>query len=249
MKKILIIRQFDDFSRILSEKEFEIVNLPLIELKPLEDLSDFETKLKTSENYDGIFVTSQNAARILADKIDELNINFGGKIYVLGKRSFEILKDKNLDLVFFEEANNADELLEKISPDELKNKTFLFVRGEKSLETIPNFVRNFAIIDSVIVYENQLIPLGLNKIAEIIKSIENSEFQAVCFFSPSAAESFIEQFGAEILHQIKIAAIGKTTAEFFERRNLTVDFVSPKSNAEDFAIGLIEYFRENLPAK
>ncbi|MCY7344670.1 MAG: uroporphyrinogen-III synthase, partial [Pyrinomonadaceae bacterium] len=65
-----------------------------------------------------------------------------------------------------------------------------------------------------------------------------------CFFSPSAAASFIEQFGAEILHQTIIATIGKTTAEFFGERNLNVGFVSLKATAEDFAVALIEYLEE-----
>jgi len=249
MKKILIIRSFDIFSRILSENEFELINLPLIETKPLEDLSDFELKLKAIENYDGIFLTSRNAAQIFAEKVDELKTDCSGKVYVLGKGSFEILKDKNFDLVFFEEANNAEELLEKISLDDLKNKKFLFVRGDKSLETIPNFLKNFAAVDESIVYSNQPMYPSSNKITEITKAIEDSEIEAVCFFSPSAAESFLTTFGAEILHQTKIATIGKTTADFFERRNFEVDFVSPKASAKDFAVELIEYLRKDLSTK
>lgn len=244
MKRILVIRKFDDFSGILAENNFEIVNLPLIETKPLDDLTDFEAKLEAIENYDGIFLTSQNAAQILAKKFNELKVSFNGKLYVLGKRSFGILKDKNLNLVFYEEANSAGEMLEKTAIDELRNKNFLFVRGEKSLETIPKLLSDFAVVDESIVYTNEPVHPGLNKIMEVIKSIENSEFEAVCFFSPSAAENFLTKFGAEILHQTKIATIGKTTAEFFERRDLKVDFISPKASAKDFALGLVKYLRK-----
>lgn len=244
MKKILVIRQFDDFSRILTENGFEIINLPLIEAKPLEDLTDFEAKLKSIENYDGIFLTSQNAARILAEKFDELEINYSGKVYVLGRRSFQILQNRNLDLMFFKDANSADEMLGKIPINDLRDKNFLFVRGEKSLETIPNFVRNFAAIAEVTVYTNQAIFPEFSRIAEIKDSFGASQIEVVCFFSPSAGEIFNVKFNAEILHQTKIAAIGKTTADFFERQNLKVDFVSPKSNAEDFAVNLIKYITD-----
>ncbi len=63
MQTILVIRKFDDFSRILAERDFEIINLPLIETNPIEDFSDFEVKLKDIKIYDGIFITSKNAAR------------------------------------------------------------------------------------------------------------------------------------------------------------------------------------------
>lgn len=242
MREILVIREFDAFSRILAEKGFEIINLPLIKTAPLKDLSDFEAKLENLKNYDGIFLTSRNAARIFAAKIREKKKNFGGKVYVLGKRSFDLLKTENLDLVFEKEANTAREFLEKIAPEFLKNRRFLFIRGEKSLRVVPEFLKIFnAEVDEAIVYETGKILVEADKVKSISEKIEKNEIAAACFFSPSAAESFLEQFGAEILHQTRIATIGKTTAEFLEKRNLKINFVSPKSSAEDFAAGLIEY--------
>ncbi len=244
MEKILVVREFDKFSEILTENGFDIINLPLIETKPLEDLREFEAKLKDITNCDGIFLTSKNAARILADKLREQNIKYGGKVYVLGKSGFEILKDANLDLVFDETANTAEEMLEDIKPEELKDKRLLFVRGEKSLRVVPDFLADLAKVDEVVVYKSRKIAVEADKLNEICQQLEKSEISAACFFSPSGAESFLEQFGTEILHQTVIATIGKTTAEFFERRNLEVDFISPKASAENFAVEFIEYLRE-----
>lgn len=246
MKKVLVIREFEDFSRILAEKGFEIINLPLIETKTLDDLSSFEDKLKHISDFDGIFLTSKNSAKVLANKLDELNIVFAGKVYVLGKRSFEILQSKNLDLVFFEEANTADEMLQRIPPDELKNKHFLFIRGEKSLRTIPKFLINFATFDETVVYQTEKISLEIDKIKEINELFENQEIETVCFFSPSGAESFFEQFDKAIIQNVKIATIGKTTAEFIEKHNVKVDFIAQKSNSEDFAFGLVEYLKQEV---
>ncbi len=131
-KRVLVIRKFDDFSRILAEREFEIINLPLIETSVIEDLRDFEAKLADIENYDGIFITSKNAARILADKMRETNGKFTGKVYVLGRRSFEVLRDENLNLVFDESANTAREMLEKIAAEDLKG-TKIFVRARRKI--------------------------------------------------------------------------------------------------------------------
>lgn len=245
MKKILVIREFDEFSRILAENGFEVINLPTIETKPLKDSTDFKAKLETIENYDGIFITSKIAAQILVEKIDELSINFAGKVYVLGKRSFEILRSKDLNLIFFEDANTAIEMLEKISPDELKNKRFLFIRGEKSLETIPNFLAQIAACDESIVYQNQVKQTDFDTISEITELFETSKIEAVCFFSPSGAEAFFSKIGKEFLQNVKVAVIGKTTADFLEKQNLRVDFVSSKATAQDFAIELTKYLGKN----
>ena len=240
MRTILVIREFDNFSRILAANGYEIINLPLIETKAIDDLSEFETMLESIENYDGVFLTSAKATEIFRAK---LKTEYRGKVYVLGKRSYEILKDANLNLHFDESANTAREMLENIALEELKNKKFLFIRGEKSLRIVPDFLSKTATVDEAIVYQTRRIRIEIDKINELREKID---FAAICFFSPSAVASFIEQFGAEILHQTIIATIGKTTAEFLERHNLQVNFVSSKATAENFAVELIEYLgKEN----
>ncbi len=249
MRKILVIREFDNFSRTLAESGFEIINLPLIETRTIDDLKDFEAKLATIKNYDGVFLTSRYATQIFADKLRGQNVKYRGRVYVLGRRSHEILRDANLDLFFNESANTAREMLESIAAEDLKDKKFLLVRGDKSLRIVPEFLEDVATVDEAIVYETQEIAPENDELKTLREKFEKSEITAACFFSPSGAESFLKQFGAEITHQTVIAAIGKTTADYFERQNLSVDFVSSKSAAADFAVELVEYLKEDLSAK
>jgi uroporphyrinogen-III synthase len=244
MKTVLIIKEDDEFSRILATSGFEVINLPLIETKILEDLSGFDEKLAEIENYDGVFITSAKAAHIFAEKSSEKKADFGGSVYVLGKRSYQILKTENLDLVYFESANTAREMLRKIAPEDLKGRRFLFVRGAKSLRVIPDFLAENATVDEVIVYETMNVKVETSELIFLCDKFKRNEIVCACFFSPSAAESFIEQFGRHILHLTEIAAIGKTTAKFIERQNLKVNFVSAKASAEDFAEELISYLRK-----
>jgi uroporphyrinogen-III synthase len=238
MQTILVIRESDVFSRILAENNYEIINLPLIETKVLDDLSEFKAALESIESYDGVFLTSAKAAEIFRA---HLMGNFHGRVYVLGKRSHEILKDANFNLRFDETANTTREMMENIAPEELEGKKFLFVRGEKSLRIVPDFLSKTAAVDEAIVYETQTVAVEIDRKNSLREKFETGEIAAVCFFSPSAAAVFLEQFEAEIPHQTIIAAIGKTTAEFFERRDLQVSFVSSKATAEDFAVELVKY--------
>lgn len=238
---ILVTREADEFSRILTAGNYEIINLPLIETKSLDDLSDFQKKLAAIENYDGIFLTSAPAAKILVGKMLEKNVNFRGKVYVFGKRSFDILKNVSLEIFYDETANTAREFLKKIAPEELKNKRFIYVCGKKSLRVVPKFLKNVAEVEETIVYETLEVPVSIDKIKELRERFAQDEITAICFFSPSQAESFIRKFGAEILNQTLVATIGKTTARFLERQKLTVNFVSSKATAEDFAVELVSY--------
>jgi uroporphyrinogen-III synthase len=239
MKTILVVREFDKFSKVLAENEFEIINLPLIKTVLLEDLKEFETRLANIESFDGIFLTSAKASVIFVQKLRELKISFSGKVFVLGARSFDLLQNEKLNLFYDETANTAREMLEKIAPEELKNKRFLFVRGEQSLRVVPEFLGKYAAVEETIVYRTKKIAPKIDKIKAIRERIEKNEIACACFFSPSAVEVFFEHFDGHILHLTNIAAIGKTTANCLEKRNLKVDFISPKASAEDFANWLI----------
>jgi uroporphyrinogen-III synthase len=242
MTSVLVVRKFDNFSRILTEKGFSVINCPTIETTGHENLHGLSAEI-SAKNYDGIFQTSRTATEIAYREIFCKNFKRIGKIYVLGKSSFDLLKDKNLDLFFDENANTAREMLGAIPPEDLKNKRFLFIRGEKSLGAVPEFLRNFAEIDERIVYGTRTIEVAASEKKEIAARLGRGEIEAACFFSPSGAESFLEQFGAEVLQQTKIAAIGKTTADFFAETGLKVDFIPTRSSAEEFALELTDYLR------
>jgi uroporphyrinogen-III synthase len=167
----------------------------------------------------------------------------------LGRRSFDLLKDEPLDLFFDETANTAREMFEKIAPEALEKKRFLFVHGEKSLRVVPDFLKTRATLDEAIVYKTERVAVEIDKINELREKLDNGEIACACFFSPSAVENFIEQFGAAFLHQTIIATIGKTTAEFIERCNLTVAYVARCATAKDFANELIEYLEIVSSAK
>jgi uroporphyrinogen-III synthase len=244
MPTVLVVRKFDVFSRILTKNGFSVINCPTIETVQSENLHDLTAKI-SAKSYDGIFLTSRKATKIFVGEIFSKNFNYRGKVYVLGKSSFEQLKDKNLDLFFRENVNTAREMLEAIAPADLKNKRFLFIRGDKSLGTIREFLEKRATIDEEIVYETRRITVEGALKKEIETKAKSGEIIAACFFSPSGAESFLEQFDAGVLHQTRIAAIGKTTADYFAKQNSKVEFTPMKASAEAFAIELIQYLRSS----
>jgi uroporphyrinogen-III synthase len=240
MTSVLVVRKFDNFSRILGEHGVSVINCPTIETFRRENLEDLRAKI-SARDYDGIFLTSRAATEIALSELFCRDFNYRGKIYVLGKSSFELLKETDLDLFFDAAANTARELLAAIPREELENKRFLFIRGERSLLTVPEFLEKVGAVDETIVYETR--PVAVD--GRLKKEIEagSRALLCVCFFSPSGAESFLAQFGAGALGHAKIAAIGKTTADFLVKQNLKVDFTPTKANSEDFAAELVDYLK------
>lgn len=244
--EILVIRDHDVFSAVLIENGFSVTNLPLIKIAPVRDFSELDSVMSNLSSFDGIFITSPHAAAPFLARLKKLKIHYPGKLYILGSRADNLFKAAKLPTIYNDNVKSAAELIGSIGAEYLTSKSFLYVRGNLSLRTIPEKLKNTANISEIVVYNTTPVKLNQKQLETIKHKLAHKKFSAVCFFSPSSAESFCKQFGAEILHQTRIATIGKTTAEFFERRNLNVDFISPKASAEDFALGLIKYLRENV---
>lgn len=241
--EILVVREKDQFSRFLIEQNFSVVNLPLIKTVPLADLSELERCLENLDRFDGIFITSSKAAEVFLEKSRAVNKSFGGKFYALGKRSGELLKAANCKTFSTDGAKTAAQLLRLIPAEELKDKNFLVLRGNRSLRLIPDALAAVAKIQEAIVYQTVAIEQSRETLNEIKEKLARGEIRAICFFSPSGAEEFLKRFENFSQREVKIAAIGETTARFVKANDLRVDFVAANPTARNFAIDLIEYLR------
>lgn len=239
--QILVVREFDKFSSRLKDAGFEIINFPAIQTVPLEDLGKLDEKLEALEKYDGLFFTSPQATQVFLERKPESD--FRGKIYVLGGRTKLLFENAGFEIVFSAGANTAEEFITSFPKSEFAGKKFLFPRGDKSLRAIPELLKRVAEVDEIVVYRTIENAVDENLIEEIREKLRRARIDWICFFSPSAIESFLKTFGDFSLNEIKIAAIGATTAKKAAAENLKVEFVSPKASAEDFAFGLIEHLR------
>lgn len=242
--KILVVRKDDSFSSTMRERGFCVVNLPLIETEPLENLSELDDCLENIDGFDGVFLTSATATKIFLSRARIKNKSFAGRFYVVGRRSADLLKSVGANV--FSVGATAERLLKTIPADELKGKRFLFVRGARSLRVIPETLRDVAEVVEAVVYETVAVEPDEHSLNGIKQAFAGGEIRAVCFFSPSGAEEFLRRFESFSPGEIKLAAIGETTARFVESQNLRVDFVAAKPTARDFAFELIEFLEKGF---
>jgi len=241
MPCILVIRPEDPFTAKLRGAGFEVLNLDLIRTEPVSDLSDLDEKIGRIGDYDGLFFTSPRAAEVFLQRIEEHGRQFAGKIYVLGGRAKQIFEQAGFDTVYAPSANTAAELVGYFDTSEFAGKRLLFVRGEKSMRTIPDLLGSVAEIDETIVYRTiESIP-GEEVVGEIRERLTSGGIDWICFFSPSGVEGFARLFDQEKPRASRAAAIGETTAQKAREAGFIVDFVSLRSNSEGFAADLIEY--------
>jgi uroporphyrinogen-III synthase len=240
---ILVIRGNDRFSEILREAGIEVRNLELVKTQPVSDLADLKKKLDRLPEYDGLFFTSPAAAEVFVAQARQPN-SYPGKIYALGERAKMILENAGFPVIYHDSANSAEELLASFENSEFDAKRFLFVRGDKSMRTIPDRLSGRAVVDESIAYETRNISPTETEISGLTTEINSGRIDWICFFSPSGVAGFSEVFRDRNLKSPKAVAIGKTTAQKARESGFNVQFISNRSNADDFARGLIKHIKD-----
>jgi uroporphyrinogen-III synthase len=243
-KTILIVRKYDKFSEILAAENYETINFPAIQTAPVENLDELDAKLERINTFDGLFLTSPKAAEVFFERFRKKHFEFCGKVYVLGDRTRNLFEKTNFETVFRENANTAEDLINSVEKNEFAGKKFLFLRGDKSVRTIPELLKDVATIEEVVVYRTVENSFDKVAVAEIKDKFQRGEINWICFFSPSAIEGFIKAFGEISPNEVKIAAIGETTARCAAEKKLKIEFISAKANAAAFARGLINRIKE-----
>jgi uroporphyrinogen-III synthase len=243
---VLVIRNDERFASLLRQGGFEVISLQLISTESIEDSSEVDERIARIQEYDGLFFTSPKAASAFVEHINKNGRGFDGKVYCLGERSREILEKARFDVVI-SGANTAGEMINSFDDSEFVGKKFLFVRGNLSMRTIPELLAGKSSVDEVVVYRTIELSPSTAEIEKITGRLKAGEIDWICFFSPSGVESFKKVF-ADLGEDTKVAVIGQTTAGKAREFGMNVQYISPKSNSEDLAMGLIELKASRLNA-
>lgn len=242
---ILVVRKDDRFSIVLRNAGCEVLNLELIRPVPSADLTGLDRILKRLHNYDGLFFTSPVAAEIFAEKSKLRASDFRGRIYVLGERSKAVLESAGFDIVYRGDANTAGDLLASFAETEFRGKRFLYVRGDKSNRTIPDVLGPIASVDEVVVYSTIQVRPDSELLQLVRERLSDRGVDWVCFFSPSAVDSFLALFDSKDLKGPKFAAIGDTTGDRVKDLLTRVDLVSQRATSEEFAAEIIRNIKNS----
>lgn len=230
---------------MLTSAGLQVVCFPLIATVESDDLSELATAVRELASFDGVFITSRKAAEIFAREAANKIALERPKIFVLGERSFDILKTSGGDVWYHPEASTADEMLDRLGEMITPGGIYLFVRGERSLRTIPERIGPIAYVRECVVYRTTAAPGARDRVSGVLEILGDDERPIACFFSPSAVEEFSGLFGSDAFGRVRTAAIGKTTAEALRKHGSTPEIVSPSASAEALAAAVIELVKDD----
>ncbi len=208
------------------------IQLPLIRLKTRFE----EAKaLAPIGSYDWVVLTSPTSVRCFIELLKKLETDLRTipRIMVCGKGTADELKPHGLYADAFPETGYSADALIETAKDEIESgDQILRLRANKAGPQLAEELRSLgAEVDDYIIYDNVRIDHE-----------ECPEFDAVFFASASAVESFIDQWGKDILTGKTTLVIGKPTAIALEKHALQPSLIAREATVMGAINSLAERF-------
>jgi uroporphyrinogen-III synthase/uroporphyrinogen III methyltransferase/synthase len=160
-KRVLVTRaahQAGKLSEGLRDLGAEPVEVPVIEIRPPEDLRPLDRALRTLDSYDWLILTSANTVHALVERAAVLEINLAAasqlKVAAVGEATAAAARQEGFTVAFVPESYVAESLTKSLS-EQSRGKKVLLARAAVARDVIPHALRAAgATVDVVDAYRN-----------------------------------------------------------------------------------------------
>jgi len=258
-KRVLITRtrhQAGELARLLAAEGAIPVELPSIEIEPIEDDGPLATAIDrlASGSYIWTIFTSANAVEVFFDRLKERGLDSrclggrrkhgrtSGSVAAIGPATAEALAAHGIDADVVPEEYVAEAVVEALRPHLEEGDTVLLPRAAEARSELPEGLTALgAEIHEVPLYR-AVVP-G-DSPPEALQALKDGDIDILTFTSSSTVRNLVSMLGsdAEALAKPVIACIGPITAATAEELGLRPDVV-----ATDYTIhGLVAALKEHI---
>jgi uroporphyrinogen III methyltransferase/synthase len=254
-KRILITRARQQISQLkdkLVNEGAEVIEIPLIEVKPFIEKDTVIDVFSEIATYEWIVFTSANGVRYFMDlffKAFKDVRSFGPmRIACLGDATAKEFEPFHLEVDLISKKQSSIALAEElILTDSLDSANVLVVEGNKNGKELSQKLENdgLAIVDRFQLYETNLVKLDPSE--DKVKDYCEKGADVIIFTSTSTVQSYTKN--KEILKLKKsacqpiISSIGPATSKELESNGMKVDIESPKASLDKMVESLVHHFQ------
>lgn len=249
-KRVLVTRsrtQASRFIELLAELGAEPVELPSIEIGPLEDYSDLDAALKETCGAADRWVifTSVNSVDYVWERIRAMGMDAryfaGATVGSIGPATGQALRERGIEPDFVPKRSVSEAVIAELSGLDWKGKQVLMPGSAIARDTLASGLVDLgAEVSRVPSYTNTR-PAGIEERAreEFKRGID-----VVTFTSSSTVHNLVDILGNDrnVLNKCLTACIGPITAATANELGLTVDITANEHNVEGLAEALVTYF-------
>lgn len=247
-KRIVVTRahkQAEGLSSLLRGYGAEVIEAPVIEIRPPASFESLDEALKNILQYDWLILTSVNGVEALFSRLEPLGFSIDSlqhlKIAAIGPATEERIQDHGLVVDLVPTRYVAEKVVHMLRK-QVKGERVLLVRAKVARDVIPEELRAAgAQVDVVEAYQT-VIPDGAKERLQKIFS-DGGVPDAITFTSSSTVKNFLSiVLGTDIpakLTKTKFASIGPVTSETLREYALPVHVEADEFTMDGLAQALV----------
>ncbi|HTK82213.1 MAG TPA: uroporphyrinogen-III synthase [Bacteroidota bacterium] len=250
-KRILITRsahQARELLLMIEDNGGIAVLFPTIEIVPPADWDACDRALHALTMYDGIIFTSANGVEFFFRRMEELKLDSSGLnaklVCAVGEKTEQALSRHGLAVTVMPENFTAADLSRKLESEDLREKTFLFPKGNLGSNIVQDNLKLLgASVDPVIVYRT--IKPEQHAVDEVRATLMDGGIDIATFTSPSTFKNFCTFFShgdlSDIFMKTKIAVIGPVTSEAVRNAGFEPAITAKQQTIDSLVESINEY--------
>ncbi|MGE5860165.1 MAG: uroporphyrinogen-III synthase [Ignavibacteria bacterium] len=250
--KIIVLTRSADQIQESAEKFInlgaQVISFPTLEIIPPESWQQFDEIIHSPVKIDFLIFTSANAVKMFFKRLEELGIdlNFSNiKVIAVGKKTAEVCRQNNIPVKIIPKDFSSAGILSELSSYDLNGKVIFMPRSAIGREELPAGLESLgAIVKTASVY-NVGVPF-YKDIKSYVEKLKSCKPDLFIFASPSAFENFISILNIadpqKYFADFTVAAIGPTTKEAIEKKQVKVDIDPSEYSLEGLLRTVIDYY-------
>ena len=249
-KRVLVTRSRTQASRLielLTDLGAEAIELPSIEIGPLDDYTELDQALVSAEGVSGrwMIFASINSVEYVWERLRALGKDAryfaGATVGAIGPATARALRERGIEPDFIPKRSVSEEVIAELSALNWNGRLALLPGSAIGRDALAAGLANLgADVRRAPAYRNQR-PEGIEERA---RAAFERGIDVVTFTSSSTVRNLLDILGAErhLLESSAIACIGPITAATAEEMGLTVDIIAAEHNVEGLADALAGHF-------
>lgn len=249
-KRVLVTRtrtQASSLSDMLTQRGAQPIELPTIEIQPLDDYAELDYALQGRDDYDWAVFSSANAVDIVFDRLNALGLDtralYGVQVAAIGPATRRRLRERGVIADFMPASFLAEAVVGELKAFEMNGKRILMPQAEIARDVLRQGLMDAGSrVDAVSVYRTVTPP----NTAERLQGILADGFDIATFTSSSTVSNLVELLDGNtgVLKDATIACIGPITAERAAELGFKVDIVASEYTIAGLIEAVESYFKE-----
>jgi hydroxymethylbilane synthase len=253
-KRVVVTRaaaQADDLSTQLRSAGAEPIEIPMIQIVPVDNTAVLDAAIKKFMDYDWIIFTSPNAVELFYSHLENVNLLGNDsipKIAAVGPATQKALQAHGSRVDAMPAHYLGTEIVATLG--DIQNTRILLPRSAQGGRELPDaLAKEGATVEEIALYTPAPATLDEAAIVALTSGVD-----AVTFASGSAVSAFVaalrndhrldEQLAASFWSSVTVACIGPTTADVARSEGLTVHVVASEHTIPGLVAALVNYYEQ-----